>query len=88
MLVKCKNIYLVRQDGPYYFLSITKEQNYEVLDVAHLSKIRSVVVYGSDISYGEFYQIKDNSGHVAYYPSELFITISETRDIKINSILR
>jgi hypothetical protein len=85
MLVICKSNQLTKSGVPHYFLSITKDKHYEVYEIT--DDPRSVVVYGSDISTGKFYQIKDNSGLVAYYPSELFIPLSEIREKKINKIL-
>lgn len=85
MLVICKSNQLTKSGVPHYFLSITKDKHYEVSQITEDPK--SVVVYGSDISRNNFYQIKDNSGLVAYYPSELFITLSEIRDKKITQLL-
>ena len=35
-----------------------------------------------------FYEIVDNSGLSGYYPSQLFYTIEEIRDMKLNQILQ
>ena len=85
MLVICKSNQLTKSGVPHYFLSITKDKHYEVYEIT--DDPRSVVVYGSDISTGKFYEIKDNSGLVAYYPSELFTPLSEIREKKITQIL-
>jgi hypothetical protein len=65
-------------------MSITIAKSYELLNISHNPKFR---VYGGDLK-TLFYEIIDNSGLSGYYPSKLFYTIEEMRDMKLNQILQ
>ena len=88
MQVICKKNNLIYDNQPHYFASITIGKSYELLNISNDPKFR---VYGS-LKQGElktlFYEIIDNSGLSGYYPSQLFYTIEEMRDMKLNQILQ
>jgi hypothetical protein len=75
MQVKCKKNRLKYETQPHYFMELTIGKSYELLRV-----------YGADLK-TMFYEIIDNSGLSGYYPSQLFYSLDEIRDIKINQIL-
>lgn len=84
MQVICKKNNLIYDNQPHYFASITIGKSYELLNISNNPKFR---VYGGDLK-TLFYEIVDNSGLSGYYPSRLFYTIEEMRDIKLNQILQ
>ena len=84
MQVICKKNNLIYDNQPHYFASITIGKSYELLNISNDPKFR---VYGADLK-TLFYQIVDNTGLTGYYPSQLFYTLDEMRDIKLNQILQ
>jgi hypothetical protein len=84
MQVICKKNNLIYDNQPHYFMSITIAKSYELLNISNDPKFR---VYGGDLK-TLFYQIVDNTGLTGYYPSQLFYTLDEMRDIKLNQILQ
>ncbi len=84
MQVICKKNNLIYDKQPHYFASITIGKSYELLNISNDPKFR---VYGGDLK-TLFYQIVDNTGLTGYYPSQLFYTLDEMRDIKLNQILQ
>ena len=84
MQVICKKNNLIYDNQPHYFASITIGKSYELLNTSNNPKFR---VYGGDLK-TLFYEIVDNSGLSGYYPSKLFYTIEEMRDMKLNQILQ
>lgn len=84
MQVICKINRLKYDDQPHYFISITIGKSYELLNISHNPKFR---VYGGDLK-TLFYEIVDNTGLTGYYPSQLFYTLDEMRDMKLNQILQ
>jgi hypothetical protein len=88
MQVICKKNRLIYDNQPHYFASITIGKSYELLNISNDPKFR---VYGSGIRpelKTLFYEIVDNSGLSGYYPSQLFYTLDEMRDMKLNQILQ
>jgi hypothetical protein len=90
MQVKCKKNRLKYDTQPHYFRELTIGKSYELLNKSNDPKFR---VYGARFLATNldlktlFYEIVDNSGLSGYYPSQLFYSLDEIRDIKINQIL-
>jgi hypothetical protein len=85
MQVICKKNRLIYDNQPHYFASITIGKSYELLNISNNPKFR---VYGGDLKTLFYEIVEDNSGLSGYYPSQLFYTIEEMRDIKLNQILQ